>query len=265
MAPILPNRMTAGKTVRPSAMDPRLHWTPEYIDEQLAGRTKPPILHDLYLGEQHKPQPFDVAELFTREELFRLAYVPFVIGELVWDYADTLCIMAAERRIDEMKPVSRFIKEQRVEYDRIRFRYIDAYNRGREINNGYRFEEMTEDIMSQCMSNLAMNLRQSYPDLPQSEIMFIQAVYQCKILGEALKRYLAKQTKMIEDRIKRKVGGIFPPQFFKLMKLVALYAGDKHATKRFNDLYDTYVATMANQMALIELNETADVEVSTGK
>lgn len=34
-----------------------------------------------------------IETMFNREELFRFAYVPFVIAELVWDYADTVIIM----------------------------------------------------------------------------------------------------------------------------------------------------------------------------
>lgn len=251
----------AARRGREAVMDPRLHWTPEFIDAHLAGRIAAPSVHIVDLGTRHKAEPYDVAELFTREELFRLAYVPFVIGELVWDYADTVTIIAAQERIEATKPLSRFIKEQRVEYDRIRFKFIDRHNRDGEINNGYQFEDDVADITNQCLTNLRLDLRSAYPDLPEKHIMFLLAVYQCKILGEALRVYLAKQTAMVEARIRRPVTRIFPEQFFKLLQLISLYAGDKRATRRFEPLYKQYIKTFANQIALIELNEKADVEV----
>ncbi len=56
-----------------------------------------------------------IDRMFNREELFRFAYVPFVIAELVWYYADTVLIMAKSINNPATRHLSRAFRNTRAE------------------------------------------------------------------------------------------------------------------------------------------------------
>lgn len=100
-----------GFPVMPSAM-PRVGITITDIDS---------LLDDLERQEKERAERRErelserLKTMFSREELFRFAYVPFVIAELVWDYADTVIIMAHQLNDPACRRLTRAIRNARAE------------------------------------------------------------------------------------------------------------------------------------------------------
>lgn len=196
-----------------------------------------------------------IETMFNREELFRFAYVPFVIAELVWDYADTVIIMAQRLNSPACRRLSRAIRNARAEYNHLRHRYIDAESREREIENGYVFEEATKRITNQMMLNVRIDINREYPALNEESRDLLLAVYQCHITSRALLRYLDRESAKVSKRVGHTIGKMLPPSYYVMDKLIPEYIGDKPASARFRKLMNEYINTFATQIALVELND----------
>lgn len=199
-----------------------------------------------------------IETMFNREELFRFAYVPFVIAELVWDYADTVIIMAQRLNSPACRRLSRAIRNARAEYNHLRHRYIDAESREREIENGYVFEEGTKRITAQMMLNVRLDIDREYPVLNEESRDLLLAVYQCHITSRALLRYLDRQSAQVSKRVGLPIGKMLPPSYYVMDKLIPEYIGDKPASVRFRKLMNDYINTFATQIALVELNDVPE-------
>ncbi len=199
-----------------------------------------------------------IEKIFSREQLFRFSYVPFVIAELVWDYADTVMICAQRIGNPATRRLSREIRNARTEYERLRQRHIDADNREREIENGYVFEDGVHDITSQMLVNIQCDIRSAYPDLNDDSRDLLIATYQCHVTSAALLKYIEKQRREVARRLNRNVGNILPPSYMVMHRLIPEYIGDKPATPRFRDLMNKYIDTFAVQIALVELNDKTE-------
>ena len=199
-----------------------------------------------------------IDRMFNREELFRIAYVPFVIAELVWDYADTVIILAKSLNNPATRRLSRAIRNARSDYDRLRHQYIDDEHRKRELENGYVFEDAIQSITNQLLINLRVDINSEYPNLNESSRDLLIAVHQCSIMSKALLRYLAKQSARIETRVGHAIGKMLPPSYYVMDKLIPEFIGDKPASAHFNKLMQQYIETLSVQMALVELNDITD-------
>ncbi len=209
-------------------------------------------------SKHQEDEELRLSRLLDRETLFRFAYVPFVIAQLVWDYADTILTIAAWLRITETKPLCRAIKELRRDYDRIRAPYIDKAHANSEIENGYVFEDCVKSITDQLLLNLRIDIRSEYPEIEPEYLNFLLAVYQCDITLKSLLLYVRRQTDIIAKKIDRHVGRILPDAVYKLDKLILEFVGDKPVSKKFDNLKRQYIETFATQIALVGLNELPD-------
>lgn len=194
-------------------------------------------------------------KLFSREELFRFAYVPFVIAELVWDYADTVIIIAQNLRNPATRRLSRAIRNARTEYDRVRHQYIDRENREREIENGYVFEEATKQITGQMVNNIRTDIKSEYPELNDDSRDLLLAVYQCHVTSKALLRFLDRQSDVIAKRVGHSIGKMLPPSYYVMDKLIPDFIGDKPASARFRESMNEYIEQFANEMNTIGMND----------
>lgn len=240
-------------------------WTPGLIDDMTIGRpVRPcaPLPRHTVTPVKRRPH-IDPADLFTRAELFRIAYVPFVIGELVWDYAQTCIDLAAQQGIHATKPLARAIHKLRLDYDRARYSVISEGNRAHETYNAEAFEAHVSDITEKFVATLQCEINSLYPDLTSDARWMVVCAYQAIVLGKALQAFHDKQLAHVERRIKEEYGidvpisQMLPSQFGKMLSLLPLFYGDKRVSPRF-PLKD-YIATYANQIALIELNESAEI------
>lgn len=200
-----------------------------------------------------------VTKLLDKEGLFRFAYVPFVIAELVWDYADTVIICAKELNQPQTKPLSRHIRNARLEYNKLRARHEVAGQREREVANMYVFEDCVKSIFKQMFVNLACDIHREYPELGERSFNLIEATVQCHVLSRALLEYVSNQTAMIEAKVGHPIGSILPKSFLVVDALIPEYFGDKVPSDNFKKLMGTYIKTLAVQIALIKLNDLTEL------
>lgn len=206
--------------------------------------------------QREERETLKLSKILDQDTLFRFAYVPFVIAELVWDYADTILTLSAMMR-NGAKKLCRAVKELRRDYDRERTPYIDEAHRDSEVENMYVFEDGVKDIYSQMLVNLRCDLKSEYPSLDNDSVDFLTAVYQCDITMQSLLIYTRKQTEKIERIVGHRIGNILPKQMYQLARLIPEFAGDKSASDRFKTLKKQYEQTFATQIALIELSDEA--------
>lgn len=206
--------------------------------------------------QPHRVENTDLqlSELLDREALFRFAYVPFVIAELVWDYADTIRNLTVILRIRELRKLNRAVSELHREYDRRRARFIDGHHHASEQENMLVFEDGVKSIFRLYITNLRCDLRREYPDLAEGYIDLLEATYQCLLLLRSLYAYTDDQMLKIQRRLKRQIGRILPPELYALEHLIVAYIGDKPISSQFRTQQKTYVKTISNQIALIALN-----------
>ncbi len=197
-----------------------------------------------------------LSRVLDKEMLFRFAYVPFVIAQLVWDYADTITTLTAWMRLRETLPLNRKVKELRMEYDRKRAPFIDKTHQASEIENMYTFEDGVKEIFNLYLLNLRLDLQHEYPDLQDEDIDLLTATYQCLILLKSLHRYVAKQTAKVQRIVGRQIGRILPCELYALEPIIAAYVGDKPISDKFRKQQGQYVETLSTQIALIGLNDT---------
>ena len=212
------------------------------------------------LKRKEEDEELRISRLIDKDTLFRFAYVPFVIAQLVWDYADTILSTAAWLKISETKKLCRAVRELRRDYDRIHSAHIDAKHEASEVSNMYVFEDGVAGITKQLLLNIKIDLKSEYPDLDADHLSFLIAVYQCDITLKSLLLYTRKQTERIAKKIDRNVGNILPESIYKLDKLILEFVGDKPVSNRFRNLKQQYIETFATQIALIEMTEIPDNE-----
>ena len=194
-----------------------------------------------------------IAAQLGQDGVFRFGYVPLVIGELSWDYADTVTEMAKDMRLGKTRPLCRAIAELRSQYLKMHNRYIDEAHHSSEIENMYIFEKCVSDIFRTYLLNLKCDLLKHYPDLTQDGIMFLTAVYQCWIVVKSLLQYAAEQSEKVVRIVGHPIGDIVPSQLRKLADLIIEFAGDCPVSPEFDKLQKTYIRTLATQIAVIEL------------
>lgn len=197
-----------------------------------------------------------INQALTREELFRFAYVPFVIAELVWDYADT--VLDLSHRNPKVKKLSRAIKNARRDYDSLRRQYIDENNRKREIENMYVFEDGVKRITSQMLTNIDIDIKSEYPDLMPEYRDLLIAVYQCHVLSRALVKYTNRESVELQKKLNQPVGNVLPPSYFIMDKLIPEFVGDKPASPNLRTLFEQYINSLSVQIGLIDLNDETE-------
>lgn len=199
-----------------------------------------------------------LSRMLDSETLFRFAYVPFVICELVWDYADTIVSITKYLKLHETKPLNRAIKELRTSYDRRRAKFVDSEHHASEQENMLVFEDGVHSIFKLYVTNLRCDLKSEYPELQRSHLDLMEAVYQCWILLKSLYRYVDGQERKIARLLKRNVGHVLPEEIYRLGHIIQAYIGDKPISEQFRKQQDTYAAILANKIALVGLNKLKD-------
>lgn len=203
-----------------------------------------------------------LAAQLGEDGLFRFGYVPFVIGELVWDYADTVVDLASLMKLSKVRPLSRVIRNLRADYLRLHNSFVDQQHHDSEVRNMYVFEENVKQIFELYIVNLKCDLSREYPDLSSESITFLTAVYQCWVVLKSLLLYASKQSEKVARIVGHPIGNIIPIQLRKLADLILVFAGDSPASKRFEKEQEKYIQTLATQIALVELTPIKEDETN---
>lgn len=197
-----------------------------------------------------------VEKALSREELFRLAYVPFVIAELVWDYADTIINTASRLDCPDTRRICRAIRKLKQEYDRTRYHFIGDEERAREMDNAEIFEDIIAGHVSQMMMHIRLAMDNDTPDLLPDWRTMLTAVHQCRVLSQALMLYTSEQEARTARRIGKPIGRILPPQSYALHDLLPEFFGDMPPGKRLTETLNQYARTFAARMGAMEFNDT---------
>ncbi|MCM1219671.1 MAG: hypothetical protein NC548_34760 [Lachnospiraceae bacterium] len=201
-----------------------------------------------------------LSEILDSETLMRFAYVPFVVAQLAWDYADTILDTASMYRLHETKKLCRAVKELKKRYDIVRDEFTNTTHRESEIDNMYVFEDGVADLFNLYLKNIEFDLKAEYPQLEEKFHYFLKAVYQCHIVLQAIYRYASMWKVKVEKIVGHSIGDVLPQELRKLDILVMAFVGDKPVSQKFDEQQKTYAQCIANRMALIELNETKEDE-----
>lgn len=203
--------------------------------------------------EQQKEQK--LSEVLDSETLMRFAYVPFVVVQLAWDYADTIVDVASMLKLHPTKKLCRAVRELKRQYDRVRDEFTNYAHRDSEIDNMYVFEDGVSDLFSLYLKNIEFDLKSEYPDLGEDYRNYLLAIYQCHIVLQSIYRYAEMQKVKIEKIVGHQIGDVLPKELRRLDILVMAFVGDKPISAKFDAQQNTYAQCLANRMTLIELND----------
>lgn len=203
-----------------------------------------------------------LAKQLGDDNLFRFGYVPFVISELAWDYADTVIDLTVIMKLNKVKPLCRAVKNLRADYLRLHNAHIDKQHHESEKRNMIVFEEGVKQIFNLYIVNLKCDLKSEYPELSSDSIEYLTAIYQCWIVIKSLLLYASRQTEKVAKIVGHPIGDIIPIQVRKLADLILAFTGDSPVSKRFEKTQETYIQTLATQIALIELTPIQEDETN---
>lgn len=205
-----------------------------------------------------QPERKPLSEVLDDITMFRYGYVPFVIAELAWDYADTVIDMAILCNNPKTKMLSRAIRKLRREYERYHSRIVFSDGKSDEEENMYVFESEVSKIFSLYVTNVKCDLVSEYSDIEENTMGLLVAVYECLIIVKSLLRYSAIQTANAQAMAGYPINDVMPKSMHSLASLIVEFAGDMPVSDKFKNTQETYIKTFATQMGLIELNITEE-------
>lgn len=201
-----------------------------------------------------------LSEILDSETLMRFAYVPFVVAQLAWDYADTIINVSSILKLDSTKKLCRAVRELKRRYDNVRAEFTNNAHLDSEVENMYVFEDGVSDLFSLYLKNIEFDLNSEYPQLDSEYRSYLLAIYQCHIVLQSIYRYAEMQKVKIEKIVGHRIGDVLPAELRKLDILVMAFVGDKPVSSKFDTQQKTYAQCIANRMSLIELCDTKDTE-----
>lgn len=216
------------------------------------------ITHKPTPKEQHKFTEEEIITKIDRETLFLLAYVPFVIGEVAWDYADSCLDMAKLLRLQAIKKLCRRIRELRDGYNFIRFQHIDRLHRETEQDNMILFQENYKDFFNKLHINIKGQVSIEHPGLNADSHLLITAAYSCAVVLRSLFKYMATMEKRVADLLGIKaMGSLVIKEIRELEKIILQFAGEDSIgnNNQFPDFLNPFVDTLCNYMLQSEMVE----------
>jgi hypothetical protein len=173
----------------------------------------------------------------TEDMKFRVAYLPYVIAEIAWDFADTIYLLCSG--VDkkwEVKEVTDGIRKLRKHYVRYVSRFIDADHQREYTQHCERLQEEQSPFFSRLATELSMQIEFTYPRLSRSEVHFLTTVYTTLVVIEAYKRYIRWADNFLDDFCQEHGTTTLPPQINPLAKLIRLLLGDCDKAVTLDDL-----------------------------
>lgn len=193
--------------------------------------------------------------VLSEDAIFSIMYVPFVIAEIAWDYADTILDLAAMMRLHETKKLCRAIKETRKDYDRDRYKIINNKWRESETENMIMFQETLSEFFSKVYKTYREKLMQKYSDLEENSLMLIASVYVCRTVLKGLHRYTDAQEKIVSAILGYEIASLFPKQLTTLNKLVIEFAGDSPIDEDEDGVQTRFAEELAEYINDTEIND----------
>lgn len=219
------------------------------------------MLNPISKEEKKRQRKFTEDEIIQRidkETLFLLAYVPFVIGEVAWDYADSCMDMAKLLRLHETKRLCRRIRELRNGYDRIRYQHIDSAHRQSEEDNMILFQENYKDFFNKLHINIKGQVSIEHPGLNSESHLLITAAYSCAVVLRSLFKYMDTMEKRVADLLGiEAIGTLVINEIRGLEKIILQFAGEDSIgnNNQFPDFLNPFINTLCNYLLQSEMVE----------
>ncbi len=204
-------------------------------------------------AQREMQKEMKLSQILDTETSMRFAYVPFVVAQLAWDYADTIVDVASMLKLHPTKKLCRAVRELKRQYDRVRDEFTNHAHTDSEIENMYVFEEGVSDLFSLYLKNIEFDLKSEYPDLDDDHRNYLLAIYQCHIVLQSIYRYCEMMKEKVEKIVGHQIGDVLPKELRRLDILVMAFVGDKPISTKFDAQQKTYAQCLANRMALVEL------------
>ena len=192
--------------------------------------------------------------MLTKEELVRVAYIPYVIGNLLWDYVDTIRDLACVLKLGAKRLTNR-LREIHTLYEQHRSFSIDAESRRKETEHALQFESECKPELDALCNTIRQLCRRTYPDLLREHQDYLVAVYQARTLMRALLLYVKDCDRIIEDRCGPSMHSILPDHFAAMGAILDAMPGDSplseghDLTRHVNILYQ-----LINNISLRDIN-----------
>lgn len=194
-------------------------------------------------------------EVLSEDAIFSITYVPYVIAEVAWDYADTILDIAAYMKLSETKRLCRAIKELRREYDHARYKIINDQWRKSETENMIMFQETLSDFFGKVYTTYRDTLKQTYEDIEENSLMLIASVYVCRTVLKGLLLYAEAQEKIVSSILGYQIASILPDELHKLNTMIIEFAGDSPMPDSMNEVQIKFAKELAEYINDTEIND----------
>lgn len=201
----------------------------------------------------NNPAKQDLSELLDQDTFLRFGYVPFVIAEVAWDYADTAIDIAILMRLSQTKKLCRCIRELRREYLCFKRKYFDTSHLDSEEENMELFIDELSKFFNDRFHSYVDGLVASYPDLDYDSKMLISEAYLCKFVLKALFKYMDYMTAKVESIVQHPIGRLLPTSVNRLSDVILEFARDSPLSSEFIKKQDEFVDELVNQIKSIDL------------
>lgn len=160
-----------------------------------------------------------------QRELAHISVKIYLVGALVWDYADTVLNIAAQMRIGgATKKLTRAIRELRKDYDYIRSKDLDKAHIEKEWELAELFESLNKEAFKKLCNGLITEIRRD-TNLNKDYEVLVEAVQIALTVLDALLLYAAQCDKFIRQYYPAP-HSVLPDHFRRLAILLPEYAGD---------------------------------------
>lgn len=160
----------------------------------------------------------------------------YALGALVWDYVDTVLIIARQMRLSETKKLSRAVKELRKDYDYFRSCNVETVFRERELQWAMDFEDYVKPHITALTEGIKREMTELGYNLDTDTFLFVMAVQHAQCALDALQVYANGCNKALSRYGVDMVGKtILPLHFTKLAVLLPEFGGnmfDRHSPIR---------------------------------
>lgn len=174
-------------------------------------------------------------DLMSDTMYFKYLYLPFVLVEVIWDYADSLCNMAAQLRIPELKCVSRGIRELRQEYERDRKRLSFKYRKSDESSMVF-FQDIFEKEINSEYNLIRWKVQHELKDLDPKYLDFLTTAHFSRAFSLAVTRYCTIADKELEKVWGSAPHSILGPVAKAMIGLLSHFAGDQQSVIKYSDI-----------------------------
>lgn len=195
----------------------------------------------------------DLSELLDQDTFLRFGYIPFVIAEVAWDYADTAIDIAILMRLSQTKKLCRCIRELRREYLGFKRKYFDSSHLDSEEENMELFIDELSKFFNDRFHSYVDGLVASYPDLDYDSKMLISEAYLCKLVLKALFKYMDYMTAKVENIVQHPIGRLLPTSVNRLSDIILEFTGNSPLSFEFIKKQDEFVDELVNQIKSINL------------